>query len=285
MFRSCFIFTLLALGGLPHARAQQNNAQEVLARLRASVQNMTAALPDVTCHERVTSTRAVRGKVRQTQHFEYMLTVTHPAKEGEDFPENRQLLTYNGKPARKSRKYAPVFSISDGFGATWSGLLSAKIAPCEVASVRNTTVDGEKAVELNLSVNPAGLSLPACKTLNDDPEGKATFWVSAQTGRLIRFHLHAPHKRATWTRLLFGIPHGIGLVSTTQRYMSLDVTTHYTSVQLGPDLTVIPATVDATGIFLKKPDVTFTYRAHNDECHRFVATVKMLPVRPSSPRK
>ncbi|ACO32544.1 hypothetical protein ACP_0610 [Acidobacterium capsulatum ATCC 51196] len=248
-----------------------------MQQLRTSVNKMTSALPDITCHERVTSTRAVRGKVRVRQHFEYLLTVTHPAKTGEDFPEQRKLLTFDGKPVRHGKGRSPAFSITNGFGTTWSGVFAPEHAACQIDTAREIVMNGARVTELDVRVNPDTLSLPACHGNLDDPNKTATFWVSAQTGRLLRVHVHYPHGKITQTRLLFGIPHSIGLVSTTHPYVNSESDIHYSAVQLGPDLTVIPSMVDATVIYLKKPDVTLTYQAVNSDCHRFVATVKIVP--------
>lgn len=277
MLRALVVLTIFTLQAVAHADAQEMNAARALQQLRTSVKKMTSALPDITCHEQVTSTRAVRGKVRTRQHFEYLLTVTHPAKTGEDFPEQRQLLTFDGKPVRHGKGRSPVFWIANGFGTTWSGVLAPEQAPCEIDTAREIMMDGEKVTELDVRVNPNTLSLPACHANQDDPNKTATFWISARTGRLLRTQVHYPHGKVTRTRLLFGIPHSMGLVSTTHPYVDSDDDISYSAVQLGPDLTVIPSVVDATVIYLKKPDVTLTYQAVNSDCHRFVATVKIVP--------
>uniref|UniRef100_A0A7V4XRD8 Lipoprotein n=1 Tax=Acidobacterium capsulatum TaxID=33075 RepID=A0A7V4XRD8_9BACT len=277
MLRALVVLTIFTLQAVAQANAQEMNAARVMQQLRISVKEMTSALPDITCHEQVTSTRAVRGKVRTRQHFEYLLTVTHPAKTGEDFPEQRKLLTFDGKPVRKGKGRSPVFSIIDGFGTTWSGVLAPEHAPCQIDTAREIMMNGEKVIELDVRVNPNALSLPACHGDQDDPNKTATFWISPRTGRLLRAHVHHPHGKVTRTRLLFGIPHSMGLVSTTHPYVDINIETHYSAVQFGPDLTVIPNMVDATVIYLKKPDVRLTYQAVNSDCHRFVATVKIVP--------
>lgn len=258
--------------------AQKENATEILARVRTSVQQMTNALPSLVCREEVVSTKMERGKVKVKGNFGYQLTVTLPAKPGDEYPEERKLLTYNGKPIHRNKRHTPVFLYLDGFGTTFDGILSPAASRCLLYSAHATSEDGVKILELDVRKNHAALALRVCRIYKEDPDGTASFWISADTGQLLRFYAHMPHVRITWQRGI-GIPHSVGLEIKTMPLSNVVTDTDYHSVQFGPALTIIPAKVNVTAILLKKPYIEYTYHAVQSECHRFLATVTLLPVK------
>lgn len=265
------------------AGAQKIGASVVLARLRASVQQMTSALPSLICHEEVFSAETVHGKVKVKGHFGYQLTVTRPARHGVNFPEERKLLTYDGKPIRRDKRYAPIFMYLDGFGATFDDILSPAAGHCLLYSAHETTVDGVKALELDVRANLTALTLRTCREYKDDPYATASFWISAASGQLLRFHIHMPRAKLTYWRRVVGIPHSIGIVVETHSLSTAVIDTDYRSVQFGPALTLIPAKVNMTAILLKKPYIEYTYNSVQSECHRFLATVTLIPGKMVSP--
>jgi hypothetical protein len=277
------LYTLISLAPV-HADAQKINTVEAVARLRASVQLMTNALPSVVCRERVISTKIVRGRIKIKEQLSYRLTVTRPSRPGSDFPEKRELLTRNGKRVRRGKNYNPIFWVSDGFGTRFNNILSPSVRRCFLYSTRRTTVEEQSAIEIGFRVNPKASDLSTCNVYEHDPKGTATFWVSADSGRLLLFRTHRPHTTVLLFHRVVGIPHSVGLAIQAQPPSDVVVDIDYHVMQFGPKLTVIPATVDATAILLKKPYIKFTYHALHSGCHRFLATVTLLPDKTTPPK-
>lgn len=253
------------------ARAQKINTSGILTRLRASLQQMTNALPSLVCHEEVVSAETVHGKVKTTGNFGYQLTVTRPAKLGNDFSEERKLLTYDGRPVRRNEKHTPIFILSNGFGDTFDGVLSPDASRCLLYSAHATTEDRIKALEIDIRKNRQALALPVCRAYENDPDTTASFWISADSGQLLRFYLHQPRAILTRHRRVFGFH------ANVQQISNMTIETDYRSVQFGPALTIIPAKVNVTAIMLKKPYGEYTYHSVQNECQRFLVTVTQLP--------
>lgn len=271
------LFIALALLSSSWINAQQVSTNDAFARLRASVQQMTSTLPDLICHQQVTSIERVHGKIKMKGDFGYQITVTQPAKAGEDFPEKRTLLSYDGKPIDKHREHYPIFNVTDGFGASFTDDLSPTAGRCLLYSSNATTVDGINALEVQIRVNPKDLALKVCRIYKHDPKGNEVFDLSLSSGRLLHFHAYFPYTELSQWKTAAEIPKIIYFRHQALRPASVATETNYESVKFGPDLTVIPAEVDATATPLKHPNIEYTYKAVNSECHRFLATVTLLP--------
>lgn len=257
MQKKCVLGVLVCGLLLPgFAAAQQSpDAARLLERVRAAVDEAVSALPDLECDEHMVSTQMHAGKTKRQLVLDSLLTAKRTTENTDGFQERRNLQKVNGIPAPLHKEYRPPFMVSNGFGSRFLNYLAPQFAECNRYAARSVNEAGRPAYELEVHVREDVSSLPHCQSSR--PATTAVFRIDAATERLLRFHVDMPH------------------ANTRNGYEMFVDDTVYTTMQFGPRTGILPLSVTASATN-GKPGDQLLYSAHYGNCHRFVATSRIV---------
>ncbi len=227
---------------------------ELLARTRASLATFNSALPSIDCDESIYSFEDQQNTITNEQKATSLIRVRR--QEGnakEPFREEREFRSVNGRTYPPGTKFKNPFSllVNGAFGEDFRGLLSEGAVSCNRYEVLNY----RGGLALKVSFGESALKTDACAGL--PAPGVATFWLDRGTWQLVRAEFYYPKD---------------GL----RRFKGFSISTDFGVTPFGGKSYVIPTRVFAR-LGEASGDDLLVYSAEYSNCHKFEATMRILP--------
>ncbi len=238
------------------ARGQEADPSlaELLARARESFATFNSALPSIDCDESIHSFEDQQGKITNEQRATTLIRVRRQEGNSEEpFREERIFQSVNGKnypPGTKLKVPFPLI-VNGAFGEDFRGLLSENAVSCNRYEVLNYR--GGLALKVSFGENASKTA--ACAKLLTT--GVATFWLDRGTWQLLRAEFYYPKN-------------GKG------RFKGFSIDTDFGVTPFGGKSYVIPTKVFAR-LGEASGDDLLVYNAEYSNCHKFEATMRILP--------
>jgi hypothetical protein len=173
------------------ASCHGQTVEEILARVQSNTGQFETSLPDFVCDEKVTSRDIEKNGLVEVvieSHFAGLQKETRKL----GFTEHREIVTLNGKPARKNQKFEGPFLFDGGFSAILHETFSAKNVPSQTYKIAGEEMlAGKPAIVIEFATREGQKELYITfygKTLVQKDVGKA--WVDKQTLQLLRLERH-----------------------------------------------------------------------------------------------
>jgi hypothetical protein len=242
--------------------ASSQSINEVLDAVSSNVKEFQDFLPDFVCAERVTSTELDSGRVIKERVVESIFTGVQRSNEENRihfaFTESREVLTIDGKPARKGTAFPKLpYHYSGGF----SSLLITTFAPDNLQVHNYSIADHYKSenssallVRFTTKENQTTLrGIFLGKQLIAKDIGSA--WIDEKSFRVLRLQRQSLNLPADLTRSVATADYGPVTIGERQFWMP----------------TRIRAEVNG-----RNPRVTVRYVADYSDCRKFTADIKLV---------
>jgi hypothetical protein len=265
VYRIRSIFGAAAVG-LQLLQGAATNAQllnDVLSAVSNNVNEFQSLLPDFVCNERVTSTEFdSRRMIKETVVESIFTGVQQTNVENRfrvAFTESREVLTVNGKPARKG---APFPKLPYRFTGGFSSLLITTFAPENLQYHNYNIADSYK------SGDSSALLIQFATR-----EGQQRLRVLFQGTRLFSKDVGAAWIDQTTFKVLRLQRQALNLPSGFTRSMA---TADYGPVTIGEKQFWMPKRIRAE-VDERNSRATLSYVAEYTDCRRFTTDIKLLP--------
>jgi hypothetical protein len=254
---------LLLLQILWSSPAPAQSVNDVLAAVSRNVKEFQDLLPDFVCNERIASTKFDSGKVVKETVVESIFTGVQQFNVENRFraafTESREVLSVNGKPARKG---APFPKLPYRFTGGYSSLLITTFASDNLQHHNYTLVDKYKsgsstALLLQFATKEGQQSLRLLfqgTRLFAKDIGAA--WVDASSFQVLRLQRKSLNLPSGFTQSIATADYGPVTVDDRQFWMPIKIRAEITETN---------------------PRATVSYVAEYRDCRRFTTDIKILP--------
>ena len=167
----------------------QGSVEEILTRIQANLAEYKATVPSFAADESVTSPRVVNGAVRQESVSSALFTCRVKARSDRQwFGETHEVITMNGKPARKTQQLSGPFIVRGAFLSLLDATFDAENIPFQnYRVVGMETLAGRKALVLAFETKPGQTHLRFMmngKSYATNDTGRA--WLDTESMQLLQ---------------------------------------------------------------------------------------------------
>jgi len=251
-----------------HLTASQVRGQDadppldkVLAKTRASFATFNSALPSIDCDESLVSFETRDGKKKREQKATTVIQVRRQeGNRAEPYKEERTFTSVNGKtyPAETTLQVPFPLIVNGAFGDDFSWLISEDAVSCNRYQVLHDS--GGLALKVTFRQNAAKIA--GCDKFSTT--GVTTFLLDRATWQLLRVEVFYPQTKV-------------------KKYPTEAMITDFVVKPFGEKSYMIPAKVSATMSAPSGNDL-LVYSAEYSNCHKFDATMRILPDPIETPR-
>jgi hypothetical protein len=207
---------------------------EVLARIQTNTGEFEQSLPDFVCDEKVTSKGVHKGKLTERtveSHF-----VGLQKKNGnKSFTETREIVTIDGKPARRGQKMDAPFLFGGGFSSVLNLTFAAKNTESQTYKITGEEIlEGRPALVIEFATKEGQKDLffdNGSRVVAENDTGKA--WFDKESLRILRLERHYLNVPKGSTPVIAEVEYGEVRIGDKPFWMPLTVRAEAAAFQIG----------------------------------------------------